>query len=64
MNGRKAKALRKLIYSDKSYRDREYYKKQVKNKLVHIGKDVHSVPCYTITADTDRKTYQDLKKVI
>ncbi len=46
MNGKKAKALRKQIYGDRSFRARTY----------HVDKNG------TIHADAYRKMYQNMKK--
>lgn len=62
MNARKAKALRKLVYDNADFRERQYVVEQV-NKFIEI-KD--GVPLYEkrgiLRNDGLRKYYQQLKK--
>ncbi len=77
MNGRKARALRKLVYDTESHRDRQYCTTTIHTKYVEIPvrprmlnpdgtirTAPYSYTTRTLKADKKRIMYQWLKKTV
>lgn len=63
MNGAKAKAIRRVVYKDRDFRERTYTKIHNGWRVVRIDMTRSlKIPMHTVHADALRSAYQRMKK--